>query len=187
MAEETTVNSPETGQPAENSAPTVEDLVAEIAALKGENAKQKNALNKALRENGEITKKYREKLSAEEAESEDRRIERENQAQRIAELEAEVATNKAVNRYIALGMEKALAEATAKAELSGDMDTVAANFNKLKDSAVNQAKAEWLKSRPAPGTGGKETTAEEFSRMNIGEKTALKRENPELYRKLAGK
>ena len=59
----------ETETKAEDNTPKVEDLMSELAQLKADMAKNKNALDKALREKGEITKKLREKQTAEEAEA----------------------------------------------------------------------------------------------------------------------
>lgn len=51
---------------------------------------------------------------------------------------------------------------------------------------VKEAKAEWLKSRPAINAGGGEEstiTQEQFNKMNYHERVEFKNKNPELYKK----
>lgn len=52
--------------------PTVEELMAQLAEAKATGAKQKQALDKALREKGEITKALRAKQTAEERATEEK-------------------------------------------------------------------------------------------------------------------
>ena len=50
--------------------PTVEELMAQLATEKADRAKEKQALDKALREKGELTKALRAKQTTEEQEAE---------------------------------------------------------------------------------------------------------------------
>lgn len=205
MAETNKNQSPETGaenvdvtqvepkakeeQGTENSEPDVKELMAKIAQLEADKAKQKNALDKALKENGDVKKQLRAKLTADEREEEARREAQEEHDKYVKSLEREVNLGKATSRYLALGMSAELAAQTAEAELDNDMDAVAANYNKFNEEAIKAAKAEWLKSRPPANAGGgeKTITQEQFDAMSIAELTKFKKENPNEYKRLMGK
>lgn len=65
----------------------------------------------------------------------------------------------------------------------GNIPTVIANEVQRQ---VKEAKAEWLKSRPAINAGGGEEstiTQEQFNKMNYHERVEFKNKNPELYKK----
>ena len=83
-------------------------------------------------------------------------------------------------------MDEAMAKDTADAELDGDMDTVIANCNKNKESAIKKAEAEWLASRPQAnsGSGATQITKEQFSKMSMAERSKLYNENREEYERL---
>lgn len=141
---------------------TVEDLMSELAKEKAERAKEKLALDKALKEKGELTKKLRARMTAEEQEDEAKRQQQEEHNKYVKGLEDKIALIDAKNRYLSIGMTAELAEVTAKAELDGDKDTVAANYKKHMESAIKAAEAEWLKSRPEPNAGnGEEDTGKD--------------------------
>ena len=167
--------------------PSVTELLAQVAQLRTEQAKTKNALDKALREKGEITKQLRAKQTAEEIAEETRQAEAAEREQHVKDLEHQVKMHQATERYLGMGMSKELAENTAEAELNGDMDLVVANCNKNTQAAIKAAQAEWLKSRPpvnsGTGTSGG-ITQEQFNNMSIAEKTKVRRNDPELYERL---
>ena len=76
---------------------TVDSLMAELAQLKAESAKNKAALDKALHSNGELTKQLRAKMTASEQEAEVKREAEEAQANRIKELKTTSAGPKPEN------------------------------------------------------------------------------------------
>ena len=59
-----------TPQADSDNKPTVEELLAQLAAERAANAKNKQALDKALKEKGDVTKALRAKQTAEEQEAE---------------------------------------------------------------------------------------------------------------------
>lgn len=183
----TEVNAVETTPQADNdSKPTVEELLAQLAAERAANAKNKQALDKALKEKGDVTKALRAKQTAEEQEAEAKAEAEKLQAEKFENMSKELNHMKAVNAYqkvIGNGKDiDSLIEAVADADHSL-IATVIANEVQRQ---VKEAKAEWLKSRPAINAGGGEEstiTQEQFNKMNYHERVEFKNKNPELYKK----
>lgn len=183
----TEVNAVETTPQADNdSKPTVEELLAQLAAERAANAKNKQALDRALKEKGDVTKALRAKQTAEEQEAEAKAEAEKLQAEKFENMSKELNHMKAVNAYqkvIGNGKDiDSLIEAVADADHSL-IATVIANEVQRQ---VKEAKAEWLKSRPAINAGGGEEstiTQEQFNKMNYHERVEFKNKNPELYKK----
>ena len=72
--------------------PSVEELLAQLAQERATNAQNKAALDKALKEKGELTKNLRAKMSAEEQEAEAKKAADEAKDARIQELESKFRT-----------------------------------------------------------------------------------------------
>lgn len=163
MDENTKVQETEqTTEQGEQEPITVDSLMAEMAKLKAENAKNKTALDKALHNNGELTKQLRAKMTASEQEAEAKREAEEAQANRIRELETFKRTAEARERYSAtIGMAPDLAKEAAEAEVSGNMDALAAVYKKHQEASMKALEAEWYKNRPMPETGRGEGKAED--------------------------
>ena len=140
---------------------TVESLMAEMSQLKAENAKNKAALDKALHNNGELTKQLRAKMSASEQEAEAKRQAEEAQANRIRDLEEYKARSEARERYIAIGMSADLAKEAAEAEVARDMESLTAIYKRHNEATLKASKDEWLKSRPEPATSRSENAEKE--------------------------
>lgn len=141
---------------------TVDSLMAEMAQLKAENAKNKTALDKALHTNGELTKQLRAKMTASEQEAEAKREAEEAQANRIRDLENYKRKSEARERYMAtIGMPADLAKEAAEAEVNGDMDALAGIYKRHQEASLKAHEAEWLKTRPVPETGRDEEKAKE--------------------------
>ena len=85
--------------------PNVEDLMAELAQLKADAARNKNALDKALKEKGEITKRLREKQTAEEAEAEAKAEAEAQRAEREAEKDRIIAQYEAKAMFAEMGLQ----------------------------------------------------------------------------------
>lgn len=133
---------------------TLESLMADNAKLKADIAKNKAALDKALHNNGELTKQLRAKMTASEQEAEAKREAEEAQANRIKELETYKARSEARERYMAtIGMSADLAKEAADAEVNGDMDALAAVYKRHQEVILKASEAEWLKKRPVPESG----------------------------------
>lgn len=149
---------------AENNEPTVESLMAELATLKADFSKNKVALDKALKEKGDLTKELRSKQTAAEQEAEARKEQQEQEAAYVKGLEEYKAKNEAVKRYLIQGMDNETSEKAAEAEISGDMDGLSDIQRKFREQSIKAAKAEWMKTRPEQnyGTGTNTMTREEI-------------------------
>ena len=132
---------------------TLESLMAKIATLEVENKKNKAALDKALKEKGDITKQYREVLT----EAQQAKIDKENadeeQKQYVADLEKFKKTAEAKARYALQGMSEEMAVKAAEAEINGDMDALATIQKQHTETLIKQKEAEWQKSRPPVNAG----------------------------------
>ena len=132
--------------------PTVEELQAQIAIERAEKEKNKLALDKALKEKGDITKQLRAKQTAEEQEAE-----AQAEAQRIADEERESMRKelnhiKAVNAYKEISDDKAVENLIAAVSES-DHNAIATIIENEKKKAVKEAEAKWMKDRPRVNHG----------------------------------
>lgn len=149
MAEETKTNVAETTENNATENTTVTEPVVDTVS-KAEYEKLKSALDKALKEKGDITKQLRAK------QSEDERISAEQaEAQRIRdeEFEAIKAEN---NRMKAVGAYKDISEKVVEqlitAVSEADHLTIANIIANEKKLAVSAAEKTWMGSRPAIGS-----------------------------------
>lgn len=148
-------------QQEEEKAPTIEELMAELAQERAEKERMKNAFDKSSSEAANFKKQLRAKQTAEEQEEEAKKEREEQQKQYVTGLEKELSTIKATERYMGLGMAKDLAAETAAAELEGDSDKVMANMQKHMATVVQEKESEWLKNRPDVQAGNEEDKEEE--------------------------
>lgn len=132
--------------------PTVEELMAQLATEKADRAKEKQALDKALREKGELTKALRAKQTTEEQEAEAKAEAERLQNEKYEEAVKELNHIKAVNAYKSVS-EKSV-EKLIDAVSDADHNTIAAIIEAEKKTAVAEAQAEWMKSRPRVNAGG---------------------------------
>lgn len=137
-------------QPEENNEPevTMESLMEEIARLKTSEQKTKLALDKALKEKGDLTKQYREVLTESQQAKIDKETADEEHRQYVSELEAFKRKTEAKDRYLMQGMSADMAEKAAEAEVSGDMDALADIQKQHTETVLKNAKTEWQKSIP---------------------------------------
>ena len=159
-------DSGESGEGSQENNPSVEELMAQLAQERAENAKNKNALDKALREKGELTKNLRAKMTAEEQEQEAKREAEEAKDAKIQELESKFRTMDYSKRYMGIGMDEKTAESLS--ELTGDLPDVDKFFSALDKfmkskikSAGEDAIQELIKKNPEikSGTGDSEKNA----------------------------
>lgn len=161
MANEPTNNVTETNTSVETNTtevkatetkPTVEELMAQLASERAEKERNKLALDKALKEKGDITKQLRAKQTAEEQQAEEQA-----EAQRIRDeefeaMKAELNHNKAVNAYKSIPDEK-MVESLIEAVSDADHNAIANIMEKYASAKVKEAQTEWLKSRPQVNAG----------------------------------
>ena len=147
-------------------APSVEELLAQLAQERATNAQNKAALDKALKEKGELTKNLRAKMSAEEQEAEAKKAADEAKDARIQELESKFRMMDYSKRYMGIGMDEKTAETLS--ELTGDLPDVDKFFSALDKfmkskikSAGEDAIQELIKKNPEikSGTGDSEKNA----------------------------
>ena len=182
----------QTQAPETKDAPNVEDLMAELAQLKADAARNKHALDKALKEKGEITKRLREKQTAEEAEAEIKAQEEAERAEREAEKDKIIAQYEAKALFAEMGLSgKDLDDAIA-AKIEGDEKTVYSiivkHFENKYETALKTKESEWLGNRPQVNVGvGSNTTLtkEQFDQMSYQEKVELYNKDIDTYKKLS--
>ena len=142
----------ETTETVENNKQDVDALMAELAAEKAARLKDKAALDKALKEKGDLTKTLRAKMTASEQEEE---LKKEAERQREEELnsvKSELNHIKAVAAYKAISDEK-IVEELINAISDADHAAIANIIENEKSKAVKIAQAEWMKSRPPVNNG----------------------------------
>ena len=152
----------------ETKTPSIEELMAQIAAEKAEKEKLKNQVSKANSEAAEYKKALRSKQTAQEQEDEAKREQQEQHEAYVKDLESFKNKTLAKERYLLQGMPVEMAEKAAQAEIEGDMDTLATIQKQHTDATVKAARAEWQKSIPETnrGTGdGATMTKEEIFKI----------------------
>jgi hypothetical protein len=165
-----------------------------LAALEGyeyeDNASEleryKNAVSKANSEAADWKKKHNALLTADDKEKQERDEELTNLRTELEELKKEKAISSYKAKFLGLGYEESLAEATALALAEGDMETVFANQKKHNESREKTIKAELLKKTPTPptGEGGETMTLAKLQKMSSAERYKYSVEHPEEYKKL---
>lgn len=136
-----------------NDGVSIEEIMAENARLKVENTRNKVALDKALKNAGELTKQLRAKMTAAEQEEEAKKEAEEAQRAELNELKEFKRRTEARDRYLSMGMSVEFAKQAADAEVKGDMDAFATVMKQYNDASLKEREAEWLKSRPDINVG----------------------------------
>lgn len=152
-AEENTQTGAETNN-ASNNAPTVEELMAQLATERANAAKNKAAIDKLTKQNGDLTKSLRAKQTAEEQEAEAKAEQEAQQKAYVEELETYKRTNEAQKRYALQGMDAEMAAKAAEAEISGDMDALSDIQKQYTAQLLKENDAKWMKQTPQPHAGG---------------------------------
>ena len=100
--------------------------------------------------------------------------------------EKTVAGHKA--KYLALGYDEKLADDTAEAMVSGDLDKVFANQKKHLESVKKEIRAEEIKKTPLPegGTSSETMTLNKLRGMTVAERYEYSVNHPEEYKMLYG-
>lgn len=149
-------------------------------------AKQKRAIDKLAKENGELTKKYRATLSEQEAASlEKAEAEAQKQAE-FDEMKRKLAINDLVTGYMDREYPRDIAEKLAIARLDGDKDTETAIEKQMDEARKKKVESELLKKLPQINAGGSNQTItkEQFDHMTLLEKSKLRKENEAEYNRL---
>ena len=115
--------------------------------------RSKVALDKALREKGELTKQLRARMSAEEQLAAAKKEAEEAKDRELEELKGWKAKVEATERYKSLEMDDTLAKETAEAEISGDMEKVRSCFERHIKAVKENTLKKFLADRPQIAAG----------------------------------
>lgn len=177
-----------TATPTIDVAPSLAELQAELAKLRGENEKLKNAQSNASADASKYKKALQERMSEQErAANETKEL--------IEQLKAENALMKRnqtlaeyTSGYMGLGFDAEMAKkaAEATANVGNDFSALTSVFQEYiaaHDKALN---AEALRNTPRPGIGAAAPTItkEQFEAMSYPERLKVYNEQPELYKEL---
>ena len=190
---ETTVGVESTGveKAAETAPKSTEkvDYEKEFKKLQAENEKLKKAQTNAAKDASDWKAKFRATQdeatrAAEEQKEALERIMAENETLRKTQT---LATHKA--GWLGLGFDDALAMEAANASVDNDFDALMGIMKKFLEVHDKELKAANIRQMPAPVSGSAQgsITQEQFDNMSYRERDKLFNEQPELYKKLAGK
>ena len=114
---------------AESSGPTMEEVLAQLAEARAEQAKLKLASDKASKEAAGYKKQLQARMSAQEQEDAAKAEAEQAKDARIQELESKFRTMEYSKRYMGMGMDEKSAEAIA--EITGELSDVEKFFSAL--------------------------------------------------------
>ena len=143
-------------------------LLAQIEQMKADMAKQKAALDKATKEAGDARKALKAKMTQEEIDAANKKEAEEAAANRLAELEREVARAKSTKSVMAkLGVDEESAGKIAEC-LAGcdDVDNALLLIQKQWEAKEKALKLEYGKI-PGPGAGGSTEDKEMQEAINL--------------------
>lgn len=167
-------------------APTVEELMAQLASERAEKEKYKNASDKASSEAANYKKQLRSKQTAEEAEAEAKAEAERLRQERYDNMSKELNHIKAVSVYQkSFGNEKDI-DTLIEAVADADHSLIAGVMENEIQRRVKEERAKWLKDRPPVNAGSGEDssiTKEQFNKMNYYQRVEFKDKHPELYKK----
>lgn len=106
----------------------------------------------------------------------------------LEQLRAEKIIGENTAKFLELGYDSKLAQATAVAMASGEMDTVFRNHAKFLADREKALRAEILKDTPTPpaGEGTKTVTRGDYAKMSLDEKAKFAAENPDKLKEFYG-
>lgn len=149
---------------------------------------KKDVFDKTASELAGVKKQLKEKMTDDEAAKQKEQEEREELQSKYEKLlhDSEVSKNKA--KLLALGYEEKLADDTAEAMVTGDLEKVMANQKKHLEAVEKKVRAGALKDTPKPtGDGDSKTmTLEKLRGMTPSERYTYSQEHPEEYKELYG-
>lgn len=147
MADETNVTNVTNNNEVAGNEPTVEQLMADLAAARADAERFKSANDKLSKSEAEMKRQLRAKQTAEEQEAAAKA-----EAQRLADeeresLKAELNQIRALNAYKEISDEKAVKK-LIEAVSNADHSAIAQIISEVAKKAVADAEATWLKERP---------------------------------------
>lgn len=158
---------------------SVESLMAQLAQVKADNAKLKATNDKLCTSEGNLRKQLMAKQTAEEQQAAAEAEQKAQHEEYVKGLENFRDITKASKRYLSMGMDPDLAEATATAEIEGDMEKVTSNLtafmaarDKKKDEEI---RAQYASQMPTPQSGNQTQVdySQQFQQaISVGDTTA---------------
>lgn len=148
----------------EPNAPTVDELMIQLAKANAEKEKLKNSNDKLSKSEAEMKRQLRAKLTAEEQEAEARKEADVKRQEAYENAISELNKMKAVNAYSSVLSDESIIDSIIEAVDDKDHGAIAFVIKNACEKAVKNAQAEWLKSRPPvkAGTGTSTMTKEEI-------------------------
>lgn len=148
----------------------------------------KSAFDKKATEAAELSKQLKAKMTDDELAKAQAETEMAELKARLAQLEAEKIVGENTQKFLELGYDGKLAQATAEAMAKGEMETVFKNHAKFIADREKALRAEILKGTPTPpaGEGTKTVTREDYAKMSLDEKAKFANENPDVVKGFYG-
>lgn len=169
------------GSGGEENTPTVEELVAQLAAERARSAKLQNEKDTASSEAATYKKQLRAKMSADEQAEEAKKEAEAAKDARIQELETKFRINDYSKRYMGVGMDEAAA--TELAELTGeiaDVDKFFSALDKFVKAAVKKGSEDYVQTLIKNGgsiNAGNGDGAKESEAVRLAKESAARRSN----------
>lgn len=169
-------------QATENSE-DVAELLTQIAEMKAQLSKTKNALDKSLKEKGDITKQLRARQTVEEQEEEARKEAEREKNEKFAQMEKELNHIKAVAAYRGKVADDKI-DVLIDAVTDNDHDAIANTVQAAYERGKKDGQAEYLKNRPQinAGSGSGTMTMDEIMAIkDTGERQKAIAQNIHLF------
>lgn len=149
---------------------------------------RKETFDKTASELAGLKRQLKEKMSDEEVAKQKEQEERAELQKKYEQLLRETSISKNKAKFLAMGYDEKLADDTAEAIVSGDMDRVFNNQKSHLDNFEKKIRAEALKQTPKPIPDGssKTMTLEKLRGMSVEERLTYSTSHPEEYKELYG-
>lgn len=177
------INAEAQGNQTTENSEDVAELLTQIAEMKAQLSKTKNALDKSLKEKGDITKQLRAKQTAEEREEEARKEAEREKNEKFAAMERELNHIKAVAAYRGKVADDKI-DILIDAVTDNDHEAIANAVQTAYERGKKDGQAEYLKNRPqvAAGSGSGTMTMDEIMAIkDIGERQRAIAQNIHLF------
>ena len=166
------------------------DYVAEIAKLRADLAKQKNALDKATKEAGDYRKQLKSKMTADEAAAEEKKAMDEARDAELAEYRKKFAVAETAKKVMSIGMDETASGNVAEYLYgAADAEAALAEIQKYITAREKALRLEFSKI-PAPSAGssdGISITKAQLDAMSYKDRVKFVQEHPDDYNKLMGR
>lgn len=166
-----------------------DDNAPDIQQMMTDYAKLKRAFDKTSSELAETKKALKERMTEQEIASKEKAEAEAEREEHYKTIERENKIYKIKTTYLGLGYTTDEAQRIAEAEADNDFDEKTRIMSEVEARKKKEMEAEFLANRPEinAGSGSDVLTKEKFDQMDMVEKTALRRSDPETYEKMMGR